>query len=186
VNFAKSASLIIKTTFVVNAARSYTKSMNILAKTTVARKPKTPESLQIAYTYSFVLVVFALCQLFNFSDFLTLLESFWLPGGASVAHLLGGVIVVSEVFAIPFLLGIKLSPLMRVISMGLGWLVPLIWFMISLWLNLTINAVSNIGFLSTTVRIMPGWWAVFFSIALGILAAWASWGMWPLSEKHKA
>jgi len=172
------------TTFVVNVTRSYTESMNIFVKATPAKKPRTPESQKVAYVYSFVLIVLALSQLSNFNDFLTLLESFWLPGGAPVAHLLGGIIVVSEVFALPFLLGMQLSPLMRVISMGLGWLVPLKWLGLALWLNLTVNAVSNIGFLGTTVRLTPGWWAVFFSIALGILAAWASWGLWPGKRKQ--
>jgi len=173
------------TTFVVRKAKSYTKSMNIFTKATVAKKPKTPESQKVAYLYSFILIVFALSQLFVFDDFLTLLESFWLPGGITVAYLVGGIIVVSEVFALPFLLGMKLSPLMRIISMGLGWLVPLTWFKLALWLNLTINAVSNIGFLGTKVHLVPGWWAVFFSIALGILAAWASWGMWPFAGRKK-
>jgi len=159
--------------------------MRIFIKAILNRKPRTKEAQKIAYMYAIILIVFVLAQLFTFDDFLTLIESFWLPGGAPVAHLLGGIIVISEVFALPFLLGMKLSPLMRIISMGLGWLVPLIWFKLSFWLVLTVNAVSNIGILGTKVRLIPGWWAVFFSIALGILAAWASWGLWPLAGQRR-
>ena len=159
--------------------------MRIFIKAILNRKPRTKEAQKIAYMYAIILIVFVLAQLFTFDDFLTLIESFWLPGGAPVAHLLGGIIVISEVFALPFLLGMKLSPLMRIISMGLGWLVPLIWLKLSFWLVLTVNAVSNIGILGTKVRLIPGWWAVFFSLALGILAAWASWGLWPLVGQRR-
>ena len=153
--------------------------MKIFVKATPAQKPKSKESQNIAYMYAAILVIFALAQLFTFDNFLILIESFWMPGGKSAAYLLGSIIVVSEVLALPFLLQIKLSPLMRIISMVMGWLVPLLWFIISIWLIFTVNAVSNVGLLGTTVNLLPGWWAVFLSIALGMLAAWASWGLWP-------
>ena len=148
-------------------------------------KPRTADSQKIAYFYAFILVVFALAQLFTFDEFSKLLENFGLPGGAPIAHLVSGIIVSGEVLALPFLLGMSLSPLMRVFSMGLGWLVPLIWFKLSLWLVLTANTVNNVGFLGTKINLVPGWWAVFFCIALGILAAWASWGLWPLKRNYK-
>lgn len=160
--------------------------MSIFVKSTTAPKPKTRDSQRIAYFYAFILVVFALAQLYAFDDFTKLLESFWLPGGVPIAHLVAGVIVVSEVFALPFLLSMDLSPLMRVVSMVMGWVTAATWIKLSLWLILTTNAVHNIGFLGTKVSLMPGWWAVFFGLALGILAAWASWGMWPLSIRRKS
>jgi hypothetical protein len=157
--------------------------MNILVKATLAKKAKTKDSQKIAYMYAVILVVFVVAQLFTFDKFLPLLEDFALPGGAPIAHLFGGLLVASGVFALPFLLGFKLSPLMRVTSMFLGWLVPLMWFFLTLWLVLTTNSATNVGFLGTIVKLMPGWWAVFISIALGILAAWSSWGLWPINRK---
>jgi hypothetical protein len=156
--------------------------MKIFTKATSAQKPKSKESQNIAYMYAAILVIFAVAQLFTFDNFLILIESFWMPGGKTFAYLLGSSIVVSEVLAIPFLLQIKLSPLMRIISMVMSWLVPLLWFIISIWLMVTINAVSNFGLLGTTVDLLPGWWTVFISIALGVLAAWASWGLWPCQK----
>ena len=153
--------------------------MNIITKAASAKKPKTRESQQVAYAYAAVLVILVLAQLFTFEKFLILLESFWLPGGKPAAYLLGSIIVVCEVLALPFLLRLKLSPLMRIISMVLSWLVPTIWLLLTLWLLFTVNAVSNIGLLGTTVKLIPGWWAVFFCVAIGMMAAWASWGLWP-------
>lgn len=165
--------------------KSYTENMNLFGQSTPPKEPRTKDAQKMAYLYAALLIIFAVSQLFNFDEFLTLLESFWLSGGAPVAHLLGGIIVVSEVFALPFLLGMRLSPTMRIISMILGWLTALIWLKLAFWLNLTINAVSNMGLLGTTVRLEPGWWAIPFSLSLCILAAWAGWGLWPFTIQRK-
>ena len=166
--------------------KSYTGSMNLFDESTPAKEPRTKDAQKMAYLYAALLIVLAVSQLFNFDEFLTLLESFWLPGGVVVAHLLGVIIVISEVFSLPFLLGMRLSPIMRIISMILGWLTALIWLKLAFWLNLTINAVSNIGFLGTTVHLAPGWWTVLFSLSLCILAAWAGWGLWPFAIRCPA
>lgn len=124
-------------------------------------------------------MAFAVTQLFSFTNFQLLVESYWLPGGAQGAAFLSGIIVVAEVFALPFLLRMKVSIAMRVISMIFGWLVPLIWVGINIWSLTTVNALHNIGFLGTVISLEPGWWTLLFSVAIGVLAAWASWGMWP-------
>jgi hypothetical protein len=153
--------------------------MKFLRKTTPAPKPRTKESRQISYAYAIVLIVLVLCQLFTFDKFLTLLQVFAFPGGDVTAHLVGSLIVISEVFALPFLLELNLSPLMRAVSMVFGWMVPLVWLILALWLIFATNSVTNIGLLGTVVAVIPGWWAVYISIALGTMAAWASWGLWP-------
>jgi hypothetical protein len=66
-----------------------------------------------------------------------------------------------------------------------GWIVPILWFKLGLWLVITENAVSNMGFLGSVVILAPGWWNVMFSLALGVLAVWASWGMWPMLDKKQ-
>jgi hypothetical protein len=157
--------------------------MNLFDKSTLAKEPRTKDAQKMAYLYAGLLIIFAVSQLFNFDEFLTLLESFWLPGGVVVSHLLGVIIVISEVFALPFLFGMRLSPNIRIVSMIFGWLTALIWLKLAFWLNLTINAVSNMGFFGTTVRLAPGWWAVLFSLSLCILAAWSGWGLWPGKRK---
>jgi hypothetical protein len=157
--------------------------MNIFVKSTPAPQPRTSDAKKMAYFYAIILTVFALGQLFAFNDFLNLLDSFWLPGGKPIATLIGGVIVASEVFAIPFLIGMALSPLMRYFSMFLSWLTPALWLFIALWIHFTENSITNIGFLGTKLSIMPGAWTILICVALGILSAWASWGLWPGKRK---
>jgi len=159
--------------------------MSIFAKAESPLVPKTKNIRPIALLYAGILVVFAVLQLFSFEEFQLLIESFWLPGGKPFAYFLSGFIVVAEVFALPFLLNMRVSTLMRYVSMVMGWLVSAMWLTISLWLQLTTNVIDNIGFLGTHVSLTPGWWTVLFSIALAMLAAWASWGMWPRGRSTK-
>jgi len=157
--------------------------MSIFTKISTARIARTADSQKIVYIYAFILLVFVVCQLFKYDDFIRLIESFWLPGGLLVANLMSCLIVISELFALPFLLRMDLSHLMRAISMALSWLAPTIWLFLTLWINLTINAISNVGFFGSLVRLTPGWWAVFMSVALCLLAAWSSWGLWPTNNR---
>lgn len=158
----------------------------VQVKAEEAGKPKTKESLKVAYLYAGILIILVLAQLFTFDKFAPLVESFNFPGGELTGRLAASMLVICEVLALPFLLRLKLSPLMRAVSMILIWVVPVFWLKASLWLVLTDSRVSNIGFLGTLVKLTPGWWAVFVSLALGFLAAWASWGLWPIprSKKH--
>ncbi len=159
--------------------------MSIFVSATSAPTPKTKDVVKMSRLYVIILAIMAICQLVTFGDFLTLFGSFGFPGGHPFAHFLAGFIIVSELFAIPFLLRLKLSPLARIISMVLGWLVALEWLYVSLFLALTINAVTNIGFLGTVISLIPGWWTIFISVALGLLSIWASWGMWPSFKLKK-
>lgn len=146
---------------------------------TPALAPKTPRIVPVATLYAVILTVMAVSQLFYFEEFISLIGSFWLPVGRAGEYLLASSIVIVEVFALPFLLRMYLSPLMRVVSMICGWIAPTIWLILCVWIQLQTHALSNIGFLGEVVDIPPGWWSVVFSASLCVLAAWASWGMWP-------
>jgi len=125
----------------------------------------------------------AVTQLFTFEDFPAVVSGLWLPGGDGTAKILVAVLVAGEVLALPFLLSLKTSRLFRVVSMLLGWGVAIAWTVLTVWENLTIGFISSSGILGATVPLPVGWWGVFFSLALGVLVAWASWGMWPLPKK---
>lgn len=161
--------------------------MRFLHAATRPGKPESERSTQVALLFAILLIIMAVGQLYEFEKFIPLIESFGMIGDHRGATLIAGLVVVSEVLALPFLLRMQVSPLMRVFSMVLGWIAVAIWIGINIWLSVTINAVTNVGLFGTKVDIPAGWWAVCYSIALGILAAWASWGMWPrLSARHSS
>jgi len=157
--------------------------MSILAKPTIAPQPRTSDVPKIAFIFAGILLVMVVAQLFTFDTFLTLLLSFNLPISDAMTYFLGAVLVVSEVFALPFLLRMPLSKAFRYFSMGCSWVASLIWIKLTFWVVLTEQAVDTVGFLGTVVGLMPGWWAIFVSVALAILAGWASWGLWPGKRK---
>lgn len=158
--------------------------MSAFQNATDALPPKTTTVQAIAMLYASVLVGLVVAQLFTFDEFQALMAGF-LPESGVVAYVVSSIIVVAEVLALPFLLRMRLSLVIRVFSMVAMWLVPVVWLVVSLWPLLTDNTAGNIGFLGTVAVLVPGWWAVFLSGAFLILAAWISWGMWPLGRSLK-
>lgn len=159
--------------------RRILEGMQVFVKATAAPAARTKESRKIALLYAVILVVFALAQLFTFDEFIELIPAFQLPLGTALPFVIAPLVVAAEVFALPFLLGMAVSPAFRWLSMFCGWLVAGLWAFISAWVAITHPPVETVGFLGTLAPLTPGWWAIFVSLALCILAAWASWGLWP-------
>ncbi len=153
--------------------------MSILVKAVPAPKPRTPESAKISLLFAAILVIMAVAQLFTFEEFLLHIALLNLPFGDIVTNAIGPLIVVAEVFALPFLLRMRLSPAFRYLSMFLGWLATGLWLYISVWIVATHSAVSTVGFLGTVGNLTPGYWSIFMSFALVILCIWSSYGLWP-------
>jgi len=153
--------------------------MSFFRTPTAAPVPKSKNTATISLFYAVLLVVMVVAQLFTFESFLELFAFFELPGGRSTGYILASALVASQVFALPFLLRMALSPAFRMFSLLSAGLVTDIWLFITLWLAIAQPAVANVGFLGTVVEIVPGWGAVFVALALGTLALWAAWGMWP-------
>lgn len=155
-------------------------------RATPAPAPKTDNIRGVSLLLAAIILLMAVAQLFSYEKFPDLIGSFWLPGGDFTAKLLAAVIVIVDVFALPFLLRMRLSPLMRVVSMVCGWLVVAIWFALSLWVNLATTGATNAGLLGATVSLPVGWWMVSLLAGVGVLTGWTSWGMWPLDKAYYA
>lgn len=159
--------------------------MSFFVQSTAAPESKTKNIKIVSIALAAVFVVLAVAQLYSYEDFPNVIASLWLPGGRPLAALVAALIVTGEVLAIPFLLGMRLSHAMRIVSMAAGWLVILAWLKIAIIINVSANAITNGGILGATVPVIPGWWMVCLFVALGVLSAWASWGMWPLPARAK-
>ncbi len=152
--------------------------MKGFAKSYPAKKPRSPQSAQMAILMVSILVVMILGQLFTFDEFLALLATFN-PGFSMVYwQIFGAILVTVEVFALPFLLRMQLSVLFRWVSMVSGWLVTVAWTWLSVMIMVAGREVDAAGIVGA-LPVPAGWWMVPFSVALGLLMAWASWGLWP-------
>jgi hypothetical protein len=149
--------------------------MSLLVHATAAPRPVTPSVRIVSIALAGIFAILATSQLYSFEEFPNVIASFWLPGGNAFAQLCAALLVTGEVLALPFLLFMRLSPVMRIVSMVAGWGIVAGWLAISLWINLSVNAVTNSGVLGATVPVAPGWWMVGLFVVLGMLTAWVSW-----------
>ncbi|HWT39813.1 MAG TPA: hypothetical protein VN081_00875 [Dongiaceae bacterium] len=172
-------------TLLVKDGRRILVSMSFLPHPTPAPIPKTPAAKQIGILYTILLTAMAVGQLFNFPAFVVLFNSFAFPFPGWFNAMLPAFLIASEVFAIPFLLRMQLSPAFRWFSLFLGFLTAIIWLFVALWVITYYPLAKTIGFLGTDVHLVPGWWAVCMSLAFGILAVWAAWGLWPGKHAKK-
>lgn len=150
-----------------------------------APAPRSSQGPAIGVLYAAILVVMVVAQLFTFEAFLQLFGSFGFPGGIGTGYVLAAMLVTSEVLAIPFLLRMSLSPAFRVFSMLLAGLVADIWLLVTIWTALMTNPPQNVGFFGTIIEIQAGMGPIFLAIALGILAIWATYELWPLGKATK-
>lgn len=94
---------------------------------TDAPKVKSRKLLFIPYVTSAILLVMLLSQLATFDKFVPILNDYNLNGGLLMTQLTAVGIVISELFALPFLWRMKLSPLARFCSSLLGFAIVLFW-----------------------------------------------------------
>ena len=150
------------------------------AKAVVAPEPRNDLVKKGAWVYAALLVLLAIGQLYAFEKFIPLIQAYGLPGGQGATTVFAAVIVVAEVFALPFLLRMPLSPLMRLMSAFFGVLVPAIWLVLSL-IALINGGIENGGILGAKVTVGATTQAI---IAL-VLTALAGWSLWGLSLRKK-
>ena len=146
--------------------------------------PRTIEAKRAALISAGVITIMAVAQLFSFDKFIPLLDSFDFPGGLS-GQTVAVALAVSGVWALPFLLQMKLSMAMRWVCMVAGWIVAAAWVVLTLRVNIGSSAIENVGLLGASVTLIPGWWAVCVALALSVLITWASWGQWPGHRSKK-
>lgn len=159
--------------------------MSIFAKSTPALEPRTANSVSISILYAVILVSFAVTQLFTFEAFLVYMLSLNLPFSENINYAFAPLLIVAEVFALPFLLRMRLSWAFRYFSLGLGCVAAVLWLFLSSWIVLAGAPVDSVGFFGTLVSLTPGWWAIFISLSLVVLAAWSAWGLWPSKRRAK-
>ena len=157
--------------------------MSLFAHTTAAPKPRTINSFKVAILYAVILTGIAVIQLFKFEDFILYIQSINLPLGSSANYAFLPLMIVAEVFALPFLLRMDLSPAFRYVSLFLALLAAALWIFLTCWVVLSGAPVGTIEFSGTSVSFLPGFYAISISLALGVLAIWASWGLWPGKRK---
>jgi hypothetical protein len=113
----------------------------------------------VALAVAAVIVVMVTTQLVRFDTFVPILAHIFVT---PTSLFVGAGMVTVEVFALPFLLAMSLSPLARWTSMACAWGVAIGWT--------TLGALSlpahQVGYVGTFAALRPGLWGVVFGVIL--------------------
>lgn len=125
-------------------------------------KPVKPPKLvkaygpTLGYITAGIFIVFALVHMFRIDTLVPTVDDI-LPGGSKFASLFVIVVIMAEVFALPFLLRIKLSPLAHICSGFLVILAPLLWTLLSIW---AFGADTSTGQLGEFIHVSTSWYVI--------------------------
>lgn len=159
--------------------------MHFFVKATPA--PQTQLSY-IRFVSTYVAAFFAtlaVTQLFSYETFPEIISSFGLPLNEIGVKLVAALVVILEVFSIPFLLRMKLSPLMRLVSLKSGWVVLIFWLLIGVWQNTVDFTIGNTGLFGSEFILPCGWWTISFVSVFIVLMVYSTVGLWPLQLRHR-
>lgn len=98
-----------------------------------------------------MVVAMLLAQLFGYEDFPTVLSALLPINDLALTTALGAGVVLAELLALPYLLGMYIGKLMRVFSAVLAGVISVFWLLLSL----TNAHAINSGLFSTTLE-LPG------------------------------
>lgn len=150
--------------------------MHFLTKTlhTPAKRTKVESYLSLYLAGFFVIA--ALGQLVAFEDYPSIIQHYDLLPNWNGELIAAAVIVSLEVFAIPYLLNVRTSLLMRRFSMicgfaALGW-----WLFVSIFLSGSDMEIINLGLFGAKLLTPSGLWSVFYILMLIGFAAYVSGG----------
>lgn len=159
----------------------YTGGMRkVVAKPATA--PRSTLGRNVAWGYAGILVVMAVAQLFAFEAFIPLIDNYALAGGYGTATLVASIVVLTEIFAVPFLLRMHVSDAMRWFSLVCSVIAPLIWLKLALDSALRGESLINGGMLGEKVAVATGAQLVV-SAVLVVVALYVVRSLWPLAKK---
>lgn len=127
--------------------------------------------IQLGWIAAAISASFAVLHLFRIDTLIPIMNRA-LPGGDGVATTFVVIVILAEVFALPFLLRMKLSPLAHFKSGFLAVLAPLLWLLVTVWGLGLDYSTGQFGQFITTVSSWPIVLANFAWLALSFFTLW--------------
>ena len=149
-----------------------------------AEKPKSKSVKILGYLTALVIVLLAIHQMLLLIGLVagkinvvgeTTLATTWFFASTWL-----GFVIFLGILSVPFLIGMKASPLMRLMSMVLGWIVA-VNFLISLLIVDFVSWEVRVTGLYT-VDMKSTWQLLLLAILLVIAVGLMTWGRWPKRE----
>lgn len=153
------------TTFYKKSLAAYNKHMTWHVEATFPPKQDSRTRL-FGNLLAAVMLVLALSQLIGFEKMKDVLMTYWPASMAQMALPLAALLVVLEVFAIPYLLAMRLSPLMRIVSAKCGLLVSLYVIAVGVYGATAAPVGVNAGILGGYVSLAGDWWTILLGLIM--------------------
>ena len=146
---------------------------------------RTRRTRMLALILAGFITIMLVTQLFGYEDFASVLGALMPYNDSSLLKLTAAAVVIAELLALPYLLGMYLSQLMRIVSGFFAATVTVFW----LFTSLTSSHASNSGLFSTTLEIPGGIFVtllslVVFSCVVLVIRADVETVSAPLEKKH--
>lgn len=133
---------------------------NIFPKAVNPPQLVKPYAPVLGYVTSGIVIVLAVLHLFRIDTLLPIVDKV-LPNDSTVAGAFVIVVILAEIFALPFLLRVNLSPLAHITSGLLAVLAPLMWSLLSIW---AFGLPYSTGELGEFVTLKSTWWLVVLNL----------------------
>lgn len=140
--------------------------MIVLPKSVHPPKPVLPYGHYLGRAAALILVAMTVAHLFRIDTFIPIIDTI-IPGAGVAAVSMSLVIILSEVFAIPFALRMKLSPLAHIMSGALVAFAPLWWLLLTVW---AYGSGTNTGQLGEFVFVPANGWIIALNAIWVVLA----------------
>lgn len=127
-------------------------------KLATAQLPRNKVGEQVViftYTLAALIILMVVSQLMTIEKLLPIMDSYQLPGGSSTVKVLVFAMATSGVFALPFLLRMRLSPLFRIVSAALLNAYGLIWLTLGVWVTMNNPSLSGTGIFGSLLTSIP-------------------------------
>jgi len=118
-------------------------------------KNRSKQTTMLGTLSALVILILLLLQLFGFEELPEILRYFWGLGSKESGMVAAAFLVIMELLALPALLGMKLSPLMRWLSTASGGLVVLYWTIASLY-AISLGQVKDSGIFGDKFSLVGG------------------------------
>lgn len=146
---------------------------NIFPRAVSPPKLVKPFGLWLGRALAVVSGGFALVHLARVDTLVPVLDK-TVPGSTNWAGLFVVIIIMAEIFAIPFLLRFKLSPMAHIVSGFMAILAPLLWTMTALW---AYDTNISIGQFSAFVTTPASLWLILLNLIWLTFAFYTLWSL---------
>ena len=147
-------------------------------------KPKNNYVVKLGIGLAGVLTFMAVSQLFQFDEFDIIISSNEPLAAIINSSIIVALVTSAEIFALPFLLRMRISPALRVFSMFLGWSVALFWLYRAILLPVVTGDVIEVGLLGSILSDIPQLIYSIVATLIAIAVLIVTIGMWPIAKRR--